>query len=181
MSGWDRPELAHLTPLERKCAALWFKIDPATVEGPPVGMIVGEMPGPNTSPSLPMFPYPANSAGGRLLKISGLTPGQYLGRLLRVDLFKTYQEKWDPRMAQHLAVQLLEGSPVKRIVVLGQHVGAAFGFDSFFQHAEFADMNIVCIPHPSGRSPIYNDMRAKIGAAAAIHFAANLMLNRGGK
>lgn len=173
MTGWDRPELAHLSRIEKKCAALWFKVNPDHVLGPPTGMLIGEMPGRTTSPDLPLFPYPRNSAGGRLLKMSGLTIGEYLGRLIRINLIPHYAEKWDPEGARIRAEWLVKNSPVDRIVLLGQHVGAAFGFSSFFHHETVNDKTLVCIPHPSGRNRVYNDERARLGAAATMKFAAD--------
>lgn len=177
MNAWDKPELAHLTDNEKRAAALWFKVNPETVSGPPTGLIIDEMARPGDLATVsPLFPYPTNSPGGKLMKMSGLSIGDYLGRLFRINLIQQYSEKWDPELAMLRAAWILENTPIDRIVLLGQHVGAAFGFNTFFTHELFSGKNIVCIPHPGGSSaPIYNDNRARIGAAATIKFAADKM------
>ena len=174
MKAWQHEGASHLTDLEKRCAALWFKIDPTTVIGPPTGLIVGEMPGENTSEKLPLFPWPRNSAGGRLMKMSLLSPGQYLGRLLRTNLFYEYSGDWDHEMARARARTIHAQRTVDRVVLLGQRVGEAFGFSAFFAHEVRDDVHYVCIPHPSGRNRIYNEQNARVGARAAVQFAASL-------
>lgn len=176
--AWERPELQHLTDLECRCAALWFKIDPATVAGPPTGLIVGEMPGCSTSSALPMFPYPPNSAGGRLLKMSLLTPGAYLGRLMRTNLFSDWNEetndRWPRGEAEERARLIHEATPREmRVVLLGARVSQAFGLDEYMKLVEQNGVLYTAIPHPSGRNLKYNDPIVRTGARAALQWAAD--------
>lgn len=174
-----RGRCAHLSSTDLRLARLWLKMLPQQVDGPPVGLVVGEAPGPNTSGRLPMFPYPASSAAGRLLKMSGLTPGQYLGRLHRRNLFEEYPgERWDAAMANLRAHEVQawcagEGG-VRRVLLLGKRVAAAFGMD-IWGEVESGTAPVVhyrSIAHPSGMNPIYNAPTARLAAQAAVIWAA---------
>lgn len=179
MSGWDADGCAHLSELERRCAGSWLKVDPATVCGPPTGLLVGEMPGASSSSALPLFPYPKNSAGGRLLSWSRITPGQYLGRLLRCNLFVTPRPDWDEILAHELANDIMRAAtPELRIVLLGKRVAEAFEVYRVFEMQKRTRDDgqhyfICAIPHPSGRNLVYNEPVARVGAAAAIQWASD--------
>lgn len=170
MNGWDH--VSHLSELEKRCASLWFRVDPATVQGPVVGMIVGECPGLKTRATLPMFPYPANSSGGRLLKMSELPIQDYLGRLTRRNLFYDHQVEWDRDKAIDEAVKIVETVKVERVVLCGQRVAEAFGFRRFFHLEENAGVRYCAIPHPSDMNRIYNQPQPRLAAKAAIRWVA---------
>lgn len=176
MTFWsDYPLTGHLSEVEKRCASLWFKVDPATVVGPPTGLVIGEMPGRSTSSKLPLFPYPANSSGGRLLKMSGMSVGTYLGRLERVNLIKDYATTWDHDKAVGNAIDLINSTKHTRIIILGDRVGQAFGFVKFFSVHEYKGMIFNCIPHPSGLNRTYNNPIARAGAKAALEWAADVL------
>lgn len=174
MSGWDTPNLAHISELERRCAAKWFKINPASIPGPPTGLLVGERPGPSTHKKLPLFPYPPNSAGGRLLKMSRIGIETYLGRLIRVNLFESFDLGWDADKATEAAKAIMDAQPEgRRVVVLGTRVAQAFGLTAFFKLEDHDGRMVCAIPHPSGRNLLYNDANYRVGAIAAVQWAAN--------
>lgn len=180
-TGWGHPDCAHLSALERRLAGWHMRVDPATVRGPISGLLVGEAPGPRTSKKLPLFPYPTNSAGGRLLKMSGLGAGQYLGRLLRRNLMEAYDLAWDAEVAGQHALNIINEQPAgRRVVLLGSRVGRAFGFADFYKVAEVNGAVYCCIPHPSGRNLLYNDVNHRIAARAAIQWAADCIVHLGG-
>lgn len=181
MSSWeDNRAAVHLTEVERRCASLFLKVRPDDVVGPCTGLLVGECPGANTRSVLPLFPYPRNSAGGRLLKLSAMEPAPYLGRLRRTNLFEHHRTKW-PALTQTQAHALamheeLARGPLVRVVLLGTRVAQAFGFDAFWQSSEKDGVSYTTIPHPSGLSRAYNDPKVRIAARSALHWAADYML-----
>jgi hypothetical protein len=174
------PHAAHLSRLEQRCAAHFLKVAPREVLGPISGTLVGECPGEGTRRELPLFPHPKNSAGGRLLAMSGLSAAEYLGRLYRFNLFVAHQPQWRPWMARERALlahamfrsQFPEGH---RVVLCGQRVGAAFGFTKFWELHVMDDISYVCVPHPSGRNRAYNNPNARVATRAAVQWAADLL------
>lgn len=176
----DNQAAAHLTAIERRCASHFLKVRPDEVQGPLTGLLVGECPGVNTRSYLPLFPYPTNSAGGRLLKYSAMTPGQYLGRLRRTNFYEHHQLRWPGLRSTNVrALELHEEfaqGAQRRVVLLGSKVGRAFGFDAFWQMSEKDEVEYVVIPHPSGLSRVYNDPKARVAARAAVQWAADYMM-----
>jgi hypothetical protein len=170
-----------MSELEKRCTSLWFKIDPATVQGPLVGLIIGECPGPNTRSTLPMFPYPKNSAGGRLLKMSRLPVGVYLGKIKRQNLIEHHcpsseWPKFEAATRARAIAELLTNSQT-RVLLLGKKVGEAFGFSRFFILQEILGSAYTCIPHPSGLSREYNDPVKRTGAQIAVQWCADHQVN----
>lgn len=177
MKAYDLPNAEHLTEQERKLCA-HMRVDPATILGPPVGLIVGEQPpakaGPNHSP---MFPYPSNSAGGRLMKLGGLTIGQYLGRLARCNLVNVYDPTWNKNHAAARAEQIREiMEPRQTVILCGVQVGAAFGHKGFWKpEVDEKKVVYITIPHPSGLTRVYNELGARVQTRMAIQFAARTL------
>lgn len=179
--GWKRPELEHLTDEECTRAARDLGIAPSDVIGPPCGLIVGEMPGGTAISSMPLFPHPANSSGGRLMKWSQLPPGVFLGRIRRVNVFAEPIEKWQPFAAMESARAILAACTeknIRRIVLLGERVGRAFGMIwedqtiMMYQTKEVGALTLACIPHPSGLNRLYNDPIPQAGAKLAVRWAS---------
>jgi hypothetical protein len=171
-----RGRCAHLSATDLRLARLWLKVLPSDIDGPPVGLVVGEAPLPNTSGRLPMFPYPASSAAGRLLKMSELKPGQYLGRLHRRDEYPG--PRWDLRAANQRAKLIHEwaasGEGVRRVLLLGKNVATAFGMDLWGYVVSGGEVAVEyrSIAHPSGANPMYNAPTARLAAQAAVLWAA---------
>lgn len=171
---------AHLSPAEQRIAEFRLGVPRGTYDGPPVGLIVGEAPGPNTHARLPMFPFPPTSAGGRLMAMSGLPPNVYLGRFFRRNLFETYVDAtpWVAKVARERALELarwIEETGSLRVVVCGVRVAEAFGM-TLWGRSQSADGRsaFVSIPHPSGLTRVYNDPRAREAARTALQWAAGL-------
>ncbi len=174
IEGWTDQKFSHLRDVEIRCLVKWFKITPDDVMGPPVGLIVGEMPSPESSPRMPLFPYPASSSGGRLLTYSKLTPGQFLGRLRRTNLFCEYR-KWDRVRAAELASQIIQQVPPKtRVVLCGRRVCTAFKLPYFTLIAQDS-VEYVGIPHPSGLNREYNRQDVRDAAGSTVSWAANIV------
>lgn len=178
-----RAACAHLTRTDLTFARAWLGVAPEDIAGPPVGLLVGEMPGENTSDRLPMFPYPAGSAAGRLLRLSGMTPGMYLGRFWRRNLFTSYDPRWNSVAAKTKAEEVREWTRKVdgsiRVILLGTKVAAAFGIPMWGRASETTPTNnlveYATIPHPSGRNPIYNQEKAKQAAQLAMMWAGGFV------
>lgn len=180
-----RARIAHLSPAEIRLARTWLGVERHEIAGPPEGVIVGEAPGKHTSPRLPMFPWPASSAGGRLLKMAGITAGEYIGRLRRRNLWETYEQAEEAgapedRARGELALDSIFAFDAnERIVVLGDRVARAFGLDGIWKSRTVTrgdtTVEIKSIAHPSGRSLVYNDAKARACAQAAVLWAAGFV------
>lgn len=148
----------------------------------PVGpIIVGEAPGENTSRWFPMFPYPATSAGGRLLKFSAMSAADYLRTFHRVNLMADFSKKWNEEQAITNAVRLrltYRGHPM---ILLGMRVMEAFGLlQRLTLEGRFGVWDrgehgwLVGLPHPSGRSHAYNDPETRHLALRTLWKAVRL-------
>lgn len=149
----------------------------------PVGMLIGEAPGPHTDARLPLFPLPNASAAGRLLKYSDVEPIDYIGKLVRMNLCV---EEWSERGAIAGVARALEfllnpknyhrGRPL-RVLLLGRRVAdawncgkAQFGYEARRSAYGFPGIQLVWIPHPSGRNLAYNDRRNQLRARRAVQW-----------
>lgn len=160
------PILSVLSPIERRLTRYRLNVDPAPLEGHPVtAVVVGEAPGPRSSPACPMFPFPAQSSGGWLRTLSGIDVAEYLRRFARRDLLRTYplpDGRWrkaetEAGRAAALALLAEVGSdPSITLVLLGRNVVEAFGAMSIamFTAAQLClgGPMVVRLPHPSGRT-----------------------------
>ena len=144
----------------------------------PLAVIVGEGPGKNTRVDCPMYPFPKGSSGWRLWKMSGLDLTEYLATFRRVNL--TTSPTWNQEEAVAMARVLRSDAEVAGtpLVLLGSRVAAAFGHDlepftwaTSTHLMEGAYPDTVRIPHPSGRSPIYNSKEAQAKAAGVLRDA----------
>lgn len=199
-SWWfGNPELPNapherLTPVEVRLARTYLRIEPHQLECAPTAIIMGEAPGPNTSPWCPMFPFPPKSAGGRLMQISGMLPVLYLSVFARHNLLTWYPgERWPTSEAEGAAVRFVErlghlcvaldraGRERPRVVTLGVKVGAALGQEREkhgWWHQWVIDaqgpVEVCAIPHPSARNLIYRDPDQVKQAARLLRWAARM-------
>lgn len=177
VATWIDTRPYHMTPLELRLAAVKLEIKTRDIEGPAIGAIIGEAPGPNTSPKLPIFPFPASSAGGRLMSYSRMRPAEYLGKLYRKNLFTTFLPGWCAPAARELASYIerdLADMKIRRVLLLGTRVGAAFEVGGLWSSlTTTSGITFLVIPHPSGRCRVYNDEAARKRAGAAIRWAAH--------
>lgn len=189
------PACAHLRAAEVRLAQVHLGVRPSDVEGPIVGLIVGEAPSARTHKALPMYPYPPRSSGGRALSFSGMTPGQFLGRMRRIDL-EDNPDAWSASSARAAAERVrallfadwlwrrsstnddVQVSPL-RVLLCGSRVAAAFGIKKPFESVTQQVGNLVMghveatfktIPHPSARNPVYLDENLRIAAGIALRW-----------
>jgi hypothetical protein len=177
--------IGHLSETDRRLAKAWLGVpeDRIAACGPARGLIVGEAPGPNTSGRLPMFPWPVTSAAGRLLRISGLSPAEYLGRFERRNLLGTCPDRWPTLTARVVAPDVLRQAadgrdrPL-RVVLLGARVAEAFRMGlwesrvlPWVSDGGAVEVEVRTIGHPSGLNPIYNHPLARLAAQAVMVWA----------
>lgn len=180
-----RGRCAHLSNVELRLALRFAKVTPAMIDGPPEGVIIGESPGPNTVGRRPLLPWPINASGDRLMRMAGITPGQYLGRFLRFNLFDAHvpDDQWSKEAAVVRANTIksrLVSDGSWRALLLGQRVATAFGVDAPWTRVEEfhptedggTTFAMVAIPHPSGLNRDYNDEKVRLAAGGAVQWVA---------
>jgi hypothetical protein len=183
----------RLTPVESRLARTYLNIEPHQLQCAPIAIIIGEAPGPNTSPWCPMFPFPPKSAGGRLMRFSGMPPELYLRVFARFNLMTWYPMIWDQDEADQAAARFVErlgflcvaleraGRERPRIVTLGVRVGEAFGqvrdqsgwWQKWVIDAQ-GPVECCAIPHPSARNRVYDDPQQVKNVGMFLRWAARL-------
>jgi len=166
----------HLSVAELKIAEFRLGCDTKAYAKVVQGLLVGENPGRSTHPDLPLFPWPDNSSAGRLLAMSKMTAGQYLGGLYRRNL--CYDRKWSreeaERTARLLVTTLFDMPRTLRVVLCGTKVAKAFGLGVEFW-APFkleSGQRAVVVPHPSGLNRVYNERTAREETGRYVRWAA---------
>lgn len=139
-------------------------------------LLIGQAPGPNTDSDLPLYPVPAQSTGGRLAKLAGMSRREYLKSFERINLLRDFpgrtgrDDKFPigkARVAARAIEPLLAG---RAVVLVGRNVARAFGLEELEWHtwSEFpvrrflpvsqriVIAQVAVVPHPSGRNHWYN-------------------------
>jgi hypothetical protein len=132
----------------------------------PLATIVGEGPGKNTRTDCPMFPFPKTSSGWRLWKLSGLELTEYLASFRRVNLTVSPEWNQEEAVANAKALRAEAESTGTPLILLGARVSGAFSHDHeaftwASEHMGGVYPDSIRIPHPSGRSPAYNNKEAQ--------------------
>lgn len=168
------PAPGHLSIVELRLAR--FRLNCTEYSSTVRGLIVGQNPGKRTHPDLPLFPDPPTSSAGRLLTMSGMTPGEYLGGLYRRNLCD--DRKWSSeaaaKRARYILGALFDMPRDLRVVLCGEKVSAAFGARSEWWRPFRLDSRQLCvvIPHPSGLNHVYNEEEPRLRTRAIIRWAA---------
>lgn len=149
--------------------------------------LLGEAPGPRTRGDLPLYPYPPNSAAGRLLTMLGWERRRYLLTFARANVLDEYPGPSFPgtsvraRAAAEAKLALLAPRPV---LLMGKGVAASLCLRADTPVLEWREIEIpaplppvtwrgpgpvsseavrpprarvAIVPHPSGRNLWYND------------------------
>lgn len=141
-------------------------------------LLIGQAPGPNTRPDLPLFPHPRTSAGGRLAYFLGLSRTEYLRIFDRVNLIQEFpgrwkrDDKWPTARARDAANAMRPLLAGRQVIMVGRNVATAFGvpkdmpflqtFTMDCRRASISNCSLghecttTIIPHPSGRNHWYN-------------------------
>lgn len=121
---------------------------------PPRPILVGESNPHSDRESNALYVLPPNAAGARLVKILGLTKERYLEVFDRTNLCA---RGWDLDEARDRACTLLQLD--KPLILLGSKVCSAFRVE-FAPFTFSSRTHMAILPHPSGRSRIWNDPRS---------------------
>lgn len=145
--------------------------------------LVGEHNPYSADPRLALFPAPAQSAGARLCAMLGMGRAEYLKEFERRNLMPHEVAGWSAPAARLRADEVLRAHPIgDGLVLLGARVSAAFGADfrSMLFRPRFVQvgagdvlrgLNVLVLPHPSGRSREWN----RPEAAALLRGAMDLL------
>jgi len=131
-------------------------------------LLVGESNPYSTDPRHALYPLPLNAAGGRLARVLGLSPREYLRAFPDRRNLLTGSAKWSAPTARRGADNVLRAAPVGAVLVLlGAKVTAAFGVEYrpalFLPRMAHVGTNVprrrvvLVLPHPSGRCREWND------------------------
>lgn len=138
-------------------------------------LLVGECNPYGPDPKFALYPYPRNSAGGRLCRVVFRLPTTlYLDAFDRVNLCAT---RWSQPAARRKAGELLQAVDVHRTIILcGARPASAFGLEpatvqepvrvvktdkmmpgdaTLFRRV--VHETFIVLPHPSGRNRIWSD------------------------
>jgi hypothetical protein len=192
-STWAHP-FAPLDPMIARVAEYWLDLPCGSEERlcttMPVGLLIGEQPGPTNNPAVPLWPYPPRSAGGRLHAMSGIPMADYLAMLARVNIALQPVARWNRTAARDRVVTLLDDLPDgARVVLVGARALDAYN-DVFGQGVRLdwfgregwsikgltttRVIAVTAVPHPSGRNPMYNDPATVAAARRAVRWAAGI-------
>jgi hypothetical protein len=133
-------------------------------------LLVGEDNPYSADPRYALYFEPPQSAGGRLQRlIIGCSGKEYIRDFDRVNLCPA---KWSMAVARESAMRLRrerEQHDVNRavkpvVILLGQKVANAFNYDYRFPYSPMlaGDVYYIMLPHPSGRSRVWNDINSFI-------------------
>lgn len=139
-------------------------------------LLIGQAPGPNTDPTLPLYPIPESSAGGRLKQFMGLSRGEYMTQFDRVNLLPGFpgkhkrDDKFPMTQAKFAAAVMRPHLAGRRVILVGRNVANAFRLEEEFlvwttmkcRRREplkrcMGLCDVAIVPHPSGRSRWYSD------------------------
>lgn len=129
-------------------------------------LLIGQAPGPNTDPRLPLYPLPSTSAGGRLAEFMGLSRTQYLRSFDRVNVLQEFPGKYERDDKFPVAQAKIAAAAMKPflsgrdVVFVGRSVADVFGYKGIDFCTWYQDDSLetyfACIPHTSGRNFWYN-------------------------
>lgn len=141
------------------------------------GLLISESPDRNSNPYLPLFPHPENTSGARLLGWSNLPYEDYIGRLVRANLYEF--DHTSDQEADQRANFLKEGAADRqlRVLLLGRLVRDVFGCTQDFGIATLytrwhKPIRTAWIPHPSGLNKRFHDEEAQKLAGSYVRWAA---------
>lgn len=124
--------------------------------------------------SFALYREPPQAAGYRLWKILGVT-GEVYDDLTKVNLCSG---GWNLRNARHRAANLLMDVNIEVLVLLGKKVQQAFGLvvEPFAlitapRRVQDGFVQLVVLPHPSGRCTVWNTTGAVEGARCLLREA----------
>jgi hypothetical protein len=150
----------HLSIVELRLASIRLGVEVDDYTKTVCGIVIGMNPGPKSSWATPLFPSPNTSSAGRLLKMSKMKPGEYLGGLYRRNLVDDKEWSWSAgrRRARELLTALFDQSRRLRVILLGLKVAKCFNLpEDYWTPTRLESRQLaVVVPHPSGMNHLYN-------------------------
>lgn len=132
--------------------------------------LVGEHNPYGQDPRYALYPRPTNSAGGRLCKVLGMSALGYINQFHRRNLLDTL--KWSAPRARAAALDVQRAAEDgDALVLLGSRVSAAFGVEFVPLYSAWftgTRVRLLVIPHPSGRSRLWNEAGMAVRVRAAV-------------
>lgn len=168
MKAWEH--VTHISDIEKAALSRHLKINPTDVQGPITGTLICWDSGRGT----PLFPWPGSKTGGRLLTLSKIPAGVFLGRLHRKSMFRDgtgypVNEEASFRRAAELTDEFPEGH---RVVLVGELVARSFLFDDYWIMKEREGVHAISIPDPNDMANTTHPGKYD-AICAAIQWAAN--------
>ena len=134
-------------------------------------LLVGMAPGPRTDPRAPLLPYPKNSAGYKLAKLTGLSHYRYLQNYERINCLTMFPgahmhqkgDRFPMREARGAAGVHVQHFPGRRVIFVGRKTAEAFGWPrgklDFFDWARCPEWcyDAAVVPHASGCNLFWNE------------------------
>lgn len=133
-------------------------------------LLVGESNPYSDNPAHALMPSPAGSAGARLADHLGLPPHVYLAMFDRVNLLPS-RARWSAGWARQCAAGVRAVyHDAKVVLLLGARVAAAFGLEDLrvWHSRVVRGVRYYRLPHPSGRSRVWNDRRSRVAARGLL-------------
>jgi len=118
--------------------------------------ILGERPGPNTDPSVALYPHTTTGAAARLHRLLGLSQAEYLASTSRLNAVDDKSSTASSVARQRVEEFLLSASQ-NPFIVLGK--SAIKAMPAKYRKMEFGEIkdNVLLLPHTSGVNRVWND------------------------
>lgn len=118
--------------------------------------ILGERPGPNTDPSVALYPHTSTGAAARLARLLNLNTAEYLANTSRLNAVddKSSTASTEARLRVEEFLQRAGSEP---FIVLGK--SALRAMPTKYRKMQFGDIsdNVLLLPHTSGVNRVWND------------------------
>jgi hypothetical protein len=140
-------------------------------------VIIGERPGPNTDPLVPLFPHTTTGAAARLIQMLGIPVATYLRKVIRYNVVDNHDDgilSGRKRLLERMDFHRRRSSNV-RFVFLGRETirGAGPPYSKIPFGTVHGD--VMLIPHPSGRNRYYNSLANRTFITQALREFAGIL------
>jgi hypothetical protein len=119
--------------------------------------ILGERPGPNTNPSIALYPHTTTGAAARLYRLLSLTKEEYLANTARLNAVDDPASSTSSPVARLRVEYFLFEAASEPFIVLGK--SALKAMPPKYRKMQFGDIidNVLLLPHTSGVNRVWND------------------------
>lgn len=118
--------------------------------------ILGERPGPNTDPSVALYPHTTTGAASRLIRLLNLTTEGYLANTSRLNAVDD-KSSTASSVARLRVEEFLRRAGSEPFIVLGK--SAIKAMPAKYRKMQFGEIvdNVLLLPHTSGVNRVWND------------------------